>query len=90
MVEVGTVSALPSAELILSFKGNGVQAWKLASLDGTVIFMTLAWGHVTQLYTRNLYHILDNVLSLNCWVTICDEALIELHFWNDLPRLRFE
>ncbi len=24
------------------------------------------------------------------WTTIGDEALDELHFWNDLTRLRFE
>jgi hypothetical protein len=76
--------------LIISSKGVRVQARKLASLVGTVISMKLAWGPITQLYTRNLYHILSNVLSLNCWITINDEALNELHFWNDLPRLRFE
>jgi hypothetical protein len=75
---------------VLSSKGLRVQARKLASLVGTVISMKLAWGPITQLYTRNLYHILNNVLSLNCWVTISDEALNELYFWNDLPRLRFE
>jgi hypothetical protein len=52
--------------------------------------MKLAWRPITQLYTRNLYHILNNVLSLSCWITINDEALNELHFWNDLPRLRVE
>ena len=30
------------------------------------------------------------MLSLNYWITINDEALNELHCWNDLPRLRFE
>ena len=69
-----------SAELILYYKGVTVQARKLASLVGTVISMKLAWGPITQFYTRNLYHILNYVLSLNCWITINDEALNELHF----------
>jgi hypothetical protein len=79
-----------SVGLILASKGVRVQARKLASVVGMVISMKLAWGPITQLYTRNLYHILNNVLSLNCWITVSDEALNELHFWNDLPRLRFE
>jgi hypothetical protein len=78
-----------SIGLILSSKNVRVQARKLASLVGTVVSMKLAWGPITQLYTRNLYHI-NNVLSLNCWIAVNDEALNELHFWNDLPRLRFE
>ena len=75
--------------VILNSKGIRVQARKLASPSGTIILMKLAWAPVTQLYTRNLSHIL-NVASLNCWVTVCNEALNELHFWKDLPRLRFE
>jgi hypothetical protein len=67
-----------------------VQARKFASLVGTVISMKLAWGPITQLHSRNLYHNLNNVLFLNCWIIINDEALNELHFWNDLRRLRFE
>ena len=78
------------AVAILSSKGTRVKARKLACLVGTVISMKLAWGPNTQLYTRNLYHILNNVPSLNCWVTINDEAHSELSLWRDLPRLRFE
>ncbi len=78
------------AASILSSKGVRVQARKLASLVDTVISMKLAWGPITQFYTRNHYHIPKNVLSFNCWIAINDEALNELHFWNDLPRLRFE
>jgi hypothetical protein len=55
-----------------------------------ISFFFIAWGPITQIYTRNLYHILNNVPSLNCWVTINDEAHIELLFWSELPRLRFE
>ena len=62
-----------SVGLILSSKGVRVQARKLASLVGTVISMKLAWGPITQLYTRILYHILNNLLSLNCWININDE-----------------
>ena len=54
------------AAAILNSKGTRVQANKLACLVGTVISMKLAWRPITQLYTRNLYHILDNVPSLNC------------------------
>jgi hypothetical protein len=79
-----------SVDLFLSSKGVKIQARKLASFVGTVISMKLAWGPITQLHTKNLYHILNNVMSLNFWITINDEALNELHFWNDLPRLRFE
>ena len=52
--------------------------------------MKLAWGPVTQLYTRNLYHIINDVVSLKCRVPVSDEALNELLFWKDLPRLRFD
>jgi hypothetical protein len=75
---------------ILNSKGTRVQARKLACLVDTVISMKLAWGPIIQLYNRNLYHILNNVPSLNCWVTINDEARSELFFWSELPRLRFE
>jgi len=57
---------------------------------GSITSMKLAWGPITQLYTRNIYHIINSVASLNCWVTVNDEALNEFFFWKDLPRLRFE
>ncbi len=79
-----------SDEKIISAKDVRVQSWKLASLFGLVISMKLAWGPIIQLYTRNLFRILNKELSLKCWITLCDEALNELHFWNDLPGLRFE
>jgi hypothetical protein len=78
------------AAAILNSKGTRVQARKLACLAGTVISAKLAWGPITQLYTRNIYHILNNVPSINCWVTIDDEDHSELLFWRDLPHLRFE
>ena len=37
-----------------------------------------------------MYHIINDVVSLNYWVSISDEALNELLFWKDLPRLRFD
>jgi hypothetical protein len=77
-------------ESILNSHNGRVQARKLASVVGTIISMKLAWGPVTQLYTRNLYHIINNVLSLNCWVDVTMEAFNELIFWKDLPRLRFD
>ena len=69
------------ADDILGSKGVRAQARKLASLVGTVISMKLTWGPITQLYTRDLYHILNNIVSLNCRVTVGDdEALNEPFF----------
>ena len=45
---------------------------------------------MTQLYTRHLYALINSVGSLNCWVTLTEEAVNELTFWQELPRLRFE
>jgi hypothetical protein len=78
------------ANVIIAAKGVRVQARTLASLMGTIFSMKLAWGLITQLYTRNLYRIPNSVASLNCWVTINDEALDKLLFGKDLPCLRFE
>ena len=79
-----------SVDAILSARGGRVPARKVASLVGTVISMRLAWGPVTQLYTRHLYALVNAVLSLNCWVAVSEEAASELLFWQQLPRLRFE
>ena len=46
---------------ILSAKAGRVQARKLSSLTGTVISMRLAWGPVTQLYTRCIYALINSV-----------------------------
>ena len=78
------------AAAILNSKGPRSQARKLACLVGHVIFMKLAWGPITHLYTRNIYHILNNVPSLNCWVTIDDDNHSELLFRRDLNRLQYE
>ena len=43
---------------------------------------------ITQLYTKNMFYILNNVLSLNCWIKIGDEALNELQCWNDLLKTK--
>ncbi len=72
-----------SAEAILNAKVTRVQARKLKSLVGTVTSMKIAWGPITQLYKKNLYAILKNVLSLNFLVTVGDEVL------NVRLRLRF-
>ncbi len=52
--------------------------------------MKLAWGLVTQLYTRHLYALINLVFFLNCWDTLMEEARGELLFWQQLPRLRFD
>ncbi len=72
-------------DLVLGSYNGRVQARKLASLVGKILSMKVAWGPVTQLYTRNLYHILNNVVSLSCWVAVSDEALNELIFGRTFP-----
>ena len=52
--------------------------------------MKLTWGPITQLYTRNLYALVNVVVSLNCWVTLTDEARNELLCWQHLSHLRFD
>jgi hypothetical protein len=54
------------AAVILNSKGTRVQARKLACLVDIVISMKLAWGPITQLYTRNIYQIRNNAISLIC------------------------
>ncbi len=80
-------TALPAATslhkdiiFILNSHNGRVQARKLASLVGTIMPMKMAWGPVTQLYTLNVYHTINNVVSLKCWVSVSDEALNELLF----------
>jgi len=75
---------------MLKSKGTRVHARKLACLFGTVISMKLAWGPITQLYTRNIYHIQNNVPFLNCWVTLDDGAHNGVFFGKYLTRLRIE
>jgi hypothetical protein len=68
-----------------------VQAEKLSSLlTGTVISMKLAWGPVTELYTRHMYALINSAFFLNSWITLTEEARGELLFWQQLPRLRFD
>jgi hypothetical protein len=80
---------LTSTDLIINARRGRVQARTLASLVGTIISMKLAWGPVTQLYTRHLYALINSVISFNCWVTLNDEVSNELLFWQHLPRLKF-
>ncbi len=79
-----------STDAILMAKSGRVLARKLASVVGTEISTRLAWGPVCQLYTRHLHALLSTVWSLNCWVSLSKEAVNELLFWQQLPRLRFE
>ncbi len=57
------LQSLPDSNL--SSRGYRVQARKLASLAGTVISMRLAWGPVTQLYSRNIYVLVHSVPYLD-------------------------
>ncbi len=77
-------------DFILSAKGGKVQTRKLSSLTDIVISMKLAWGPVTQLYTRYLYALVNIVFFLNCWVVLTEEAWGEQRFGQQLSRLRFE
>jgi len=61
-----------------------------ASFVGTFVSIKLAWGPITQLNTRNLYHNFNNAVSLNLWLAISDGVLIEIFLWKDLPRLSFD
>ncbi len=79
-----------STDALLMARGGWVLARKLASLVATIISMRLAWGPVCHLYTRHLYALLNTMWSLNCWVPLSEEAVNELLFWQQLPRLIFE
>ena len=78
-----------SVDALLTARRGRVQARTVASLVGTVISMRLAWGPVSQLYTRHLYALINSVVSLNCWIVVSEEAANELLFWQQLPQLRF-
>ncbi len=79
-----------STDALLMARIRRVQARSLASLVGTVISMMLAWGPVCRLHTRHLYALLNTVWLLNSWVSLFEEAVNELLFWQQLPRRRFE
>ena len=77
-------------DAIMSARNGRVQARVIASLVGAIISMRLAWGPVTQLYSRHLYAIINDVPTLNWWLAVSEEAASELLFWHQLPRLRFD
>ena len=79
-----------SFDALLTARRGRVQARALARLVETVISTRLAWGPVSQLYTRHLYALLDTLWSLNCWISFSEEAISELLFWKQSPRLRFK
>ena len=64
-------------------------ARKISSCVGQIISMGLAWGPVTQLYTRHLYVVINSAHSLNQWVAISEEAMSELMFWQGLQATAF-
>ena len=74
---------------VLSARGGRFRARKLVSLAETVISIRMAWGPVTQLYSRHIYVLMHSVSYLNCWVVLSEEARSELLFWQQLPRLHF-
>jgi len=53
--------------------------------------MKLAWGPLTQLYSRHIYVLVNSVFSFNQLLgKALEEARGELLFWQHMPRLRFE
>ena len=58
-----------------------VPAKQLASLIGKVMSMSLAFGPVTRLMTRNLYAVLNHRLARCQRLTLSNEALQEIDFW---------
>jgi hypothetical protein len=79
-----------STDALLVARGIRVLARKLANFVGTLISMRLAWEPVCQMYTRHLYALLNTVWSLNCWVSLLEEAVNKVLFLQQPPRLRFE
>ena len=77
-------------DAILSARTWRVQARVIASLVGTIISMRLARGPVTQLYSRHLYALINDVPTLSWWLAVSEEAASELLFGHHLPRLRFD
>ena len=55
-----------AAEGLVGARHGKVQARRLASLTGTVLYVHLSWGPITQLYTRHLHALINSVMSLNC------------------------
>ena len=76
-------------ERMLSSRHGRVQALSFSSVTRTVLSMQLSWGPVT-LYSRHLYALINSVWSLNCGVVLTEEAVNELLFKKELPRLRLE
>ena len=59
-----------------------VTARSLARITGVIISMGLALGPVSRSFTRSLYHAQNSVPSLNCKVSLGEEAIRELIFWR--------
>jgi hypothetical protein len=77
-------------DAIMYARSGCVQARVIARLVGNIISMRLAWGPVTQLYSRHFYALINDVRTLNWWLAVSEEAASELLFWHHLPRLRFD
>ena len=80
---IGTLSA-----------SDSVTARFLAKITGVFISMGLAFGPVSRLFTRSLYHAQNSVLSLNCKVSLGEEAIKFLKLdgqpiWQSSPRISY-
>jgi hypothetical protein len=78
-----------SVERVLDGRKKRVLLRTLVSITGTVLSMRMCWGHVTQLYTRHLFALINSYWSLNYWADLTEGAINELLFWQGLPRARF-
>ena len=60
---------------------QSVLARSLAQIAGTIISMGLALGHVSRLFTRSIYALINSVPSLKVRVRLSEAVLQELMFW---------
>ena len=67
----------------IEFNNCKVTAHQIARLTGTIILMGLAFGPITRLWTRGLYHNMMSTLSWSETVQLDDEAIKEIMFWSN-------
>ena len=66
----------------ISIQVRRVAARVLASVFGQIIPISLAIGPVSRLQTRALYAILNRRRFWAKWLSLMDEALVQLQFWK--------
>jgi hypothetical protein len=77
-------------DLLIERRGQ-VQTRVLASLAETVISTRLAWGGGCAPVAYAISILIGTVWSfISCRVSLLEEAINELLFWQQFPRLKFE